>query len=288
MRKLLLATFFFIGLAFQSDVFSQPFKLLKDINGGVLYDLARPVNLIESGGAIFFRVGYPYASNKNRGPQEGLWKSDGTDAGTIQIKGLSSVETMETLVKVNSTFFFTIYNTSTFISELWKSDGSQAGTELVRTWPASNQSYLYRAHSLTPVNDILYFTIRTAEEEDELWKSDGTSAGTFALKSSWYIENLINVNGNLFFTAAEEALPYHRLWKSDGTELGTVLVKDIYAGVAAPYFSNFYNANGVLFFSANDQLNGAEVWKSDGTMPGPSWLKNLNQVLAEVIPGALQ
>ena len=100
-------------------------------------------------------------------------------------------------------------------------------------------------------------------------------AGTEMLKAASYIENLIDVNGTLFFTAAEDAVPYHRLWKSDGSVDGTVLVKDIFAGAGNPYLYNFFNANGVLFFTGIDGVNGGELWKSDGTEIGTVLVKDI-------------
>lgn len=63
-----------------------------------------------------------------------LWKSDGTNAGTVLVKDIqagpgSSVSS--DLMNVNGTLFFTA-NTTTEGNELWKSDGTTAGTLLVQ------------------------------------------------------------------------------------------------------------------------------------------------------------
>ena len=39
--------------------------------------------------------------------------------------------------------------------------------------------------------------------------------------------------------------------------------------------SNLVNVNGNLFFSANDGVNGVELWKSDGTVAGTLMIKDL-------------
>src|SRR4051812_40225926 len=49
------------------------------------------------------------------------------------------------------------------------------------------------------------------------------------------------------------------------------LVKDINPGSVgsfAPAGNETANVNGVVFFTANDGVNGVELWKSDGTASG--------------------
>ena len=43
----------------------------------------------------------------------------------------------------------------------------------------------------------------------------------------------------------------------------------------APLQNNLTDVNGTLFFSANDDANGQELWKSDGTEAGTSMVKNI-------------
>ena len=92
---------------------------------------------------------------------------------------------------------------------------------------------------------------------------------------------LIDVNGTLFFVASTPTTGVE-LWKSDGTVAGTVLVKDIRPGIASSFAGyNFFateltNVNGTLFFTANDGINGFELWKSDGTAAGTVLVKDIN------------
>nr|WP_322679092.1 hypothetical protein [Nostoc sp. DedQUE03] len=72
-----------------------------------------------------------------------------------------------------------------------------------------------------------------------MWKSDGTEAGTVRVKdingrSNSSPNNLINVNGTLYFNAYNGKGGYE-LWKSDGTEAGTGRLKDIKTGIDASY-----------------------------------------------------
>src|SRR5262245_11617858 len=66
-------------------------------------------------------------------------------------------------------------------------------------------------------------------------------------------ENLVNVNGTLFFTASTPRFGTE-LWKSDGTPEGTSMVKDINPGSASTFRSgidaSLTNVNGTLYFVA--------------------------------------
>jgi ELWxxDGT repeat protein len=91
------------------------------------------------------------------------------------------------------------------------------------------------------------------------------------------IGNAINVNGVLFYRTQTGANGFE-LWKSNGTEVGTLMVKDIYPGTASSYHSSttiLTNINGVLYFTANDGINGEELWKSDGTAAGTVMVQDI-------------
>jgi len=257
----------FAYLLFQLPAFSQPFTLLKDINFGsnniCLSVKPQPLNLTELNGQLFFTI------QGNTSPN-GLWKSDGTNAGTARIKEILTEESIASLTKVNDVLFFSVFNANTGIRELWKSDGTLTGSILVKSWP----NYVSITNPV-PANGILYFTIN-AGAAIELWKSDGTDAGTVVLKSFSAIQNLTDVDGTLFFSANEEVPPYrYNLWKSNGTPAGTELVKDIYAGSGSTSFGDFYKGNGILYFVGNDGVNGSELWKSDGTDAGTMMIKDI-------------
>jgi ELWxxDGT repeat protein len=225
-------------------------------------------------GTLFFR-----ASNGINGYE--LWKSDGTDAGTVLVKDIRSglsTSSPRHLTNVNGTLFFSA-NNGTNGQELWKSNGTDAGTVLVKDirsgTAGSFPSYL------TNVNGTLFFRAYTATNGYELWKSNGTDAGTVLVKdifsgaSSSYAGLLTNVNGTLFFRASNGTNGYE-LWKSDGTDAGTVLVKDIRSGTSSSSPSSLTNVNGTLFFSANNGTNGQELWKSDGTDAGTFQVEDIH------------
>jgi ELWxxDGT repeat protein len=83
-----------------------------------------------------------------------------------------------------------------------------------------------------------------------LMKSDGTSEGTKVLKEFQSINNLVEVNGELYFIADDGT--GNRLWRSDGTARGTVLVKDLYPGADPNFPQDLFEIDGVLFYAAID------------------------------------
>lgn len=222
-----------------------------------------------------------------------LWKSDGTVPGTVLVRdihpwvGWSSNPTE--LTDVNGTLFLVADDGSLFLgAELWKSDDTLGGTTMVKdVFPGSSSS---GATWLTNVNGTLFFRANDGTSGSELWKSDGTDPGTLLVKdlipgaSSSSPFHLTNVGGTLFFAATGPGGIGRELFKSDGTDAGTVLVKEICPGSCGGFTSllqyNFLVAvGGMLFFTADDGVNGRELWKSDGTGPGTA-------MVLDIMPGS--
>jgi ELWxxDGT repeat protein len=250
-------------------------QMLVDVNHNTFG--SNPTDLVAIGSSVFFS-----ADGGTHG--YGLWKSDGTAAGTTLLLGIhsTSAEPNPTnLTNVNGTLYFTSG------MELWKSDGTAAGTVMVKeldpTGPIYFGSY---PQNLTNVTGILYFAASDGVHGNELWKSDGTAAGTVVVKDidpgsrSSYPILLTNVNATLFFTASDGA-SVAELWKSDGTAAGTVLVKDVYPGTNFSYLGHLTDVkltggSDTLFFAASDGVHGDELWKSDGTTAGTVMLKDID------------
>ncbi|MFN9720516.1 MAG: ELWxxDGT repeat protein [Planctomycetota bacterium] len=108
-----------------------------------------------------------------------LWKSDGTNTGTILVKDIQAGAgdgLPENLTAVGTTLYFSA-NNGTNGQELWKSDGTSGGTVLVKDLVPGNGDGSPRG--LANANGTLFFTGRNpATSAFNPWLSDGTSNGT--------------------------------------------------------------------------------------------------------------
>jgi len=239
--------------------------LIKDVNTGP--SSYGPTGLTNVGGTYFF-------THVDADGRE-LWKSDGTESGTVKVKdinpGRASSDPFK-LTAVGNTLFFTA-STSSHGRELWTSDGTTSGTVMVKdiysaTGIDSNPD------NLTVFGSTLYFTATNSSNGTELWTSDGTLNGTVLVKDIYPGQNNSNIFSNLtvvgaeiFFTATN-GTDGSELWKSDGTSTGTVQVKDIYSGSGSSYPSIQLVSGSTLYFTADNSTNGTELWKSNGTTTG--------------------
>jgi ELWxxDGT repeat protein len=279
----------------KSDGTTAGTTLVKDIHpgtyigyyGGYYFNSYSPSNLTNVNGTLFF--GANDGTNRWK-----LWKSDGTEAGTLPVSSVGLYPS--NLTDVNGTLFFTADDPASG-TELWKSDGTAAGTVLVKDIsPGGDNSF---PRNLTNVNGTLFFTADDGTHGAELWKSDGTAAGTTMVKdiypgSSWVYHpdylfggqwnyepnssipgDLTNVNGTLFF-AAQDGTHGFELWKSDGTTAGTTFVKDIFPGSIGSYPRYLTNVNGTLCLATWDSTYRFKLWKSDGTATGTTLVKDIS------------
>jgi len=273
---------------------SQVFSILKDINPGS--PGSSPTYFTGIDGKVIFR-----ASDGVNGTE--LWRTDGTAGGTVLLKDInpgSASSSPSHFININGTVYFRANNGVNGI-ELWKTDGTTAGTVMVKDiYPGATSS---SPQHLTNLNGTLVFTANTFLRGNELWKSNGTSAGTLMVKDiytgisgsnpSWFTQ----LGSDLYF-AAKDAAHGTELWKTNGTSGGTVLVKDIFPGTdgvtGLPNASNpisLLNVNNTLFFTAFDNINGWDLYKSNGTAAStvnvdpaasismPTWLTGMNGVL---------
>jgi ELWxxDGT repeat protein len=90
--------------------------MVKDIDPGSAGSY--PDNLANVSGTLFFTANYTTGSDQ-------LWKTNGTSAGTVLVKDLSS--DVGDFTNVNGTLFF-VKDIAPYGLELWKSDGTAGGT----------------------------------------------------------------------------------------------------------------------------------------------------------------
>src|SRR5204863_4848600 len=89
----------------------------------------------------------------------------------------------------------------------------------------------------------------------------------------------IDLNGTLFFTAAESRFGNRSLWTTDGTAAGTVKVEDGYVGM-------LHERDGELLFARSTAAPGAySLWKSDGTAGAAVELPRAGTGASNATPG---
>jgi ELWxxDGT repeat protein len=212
-----------------------------------------------------------------------LWRSDGTQAGTVMVKDINTGgdSNPQSLVNLNGVLFFSasgVVNGVATGRELWKSDGTEIGTVQVRDIsPGGGNS---NPTELTAVSGTLYFAADDGTHGVELWKSRGTATTTVLVSDidpggSSNPDHLTAVNTTLYFVARNG--PNGReLWKSTGTRTRTILVKDIAPGGVSSDPDHLTSVNGILYFSADDGPSGQELWKTNGTNSGTIRVKDIN------------
>ncbi|MFP2913609.1 ELWxxDGT repeat protein, partial [Pyxidicoccus sp. 3LFB2] len=213
-----------------------------------------------------------------------LWKSDGTEAGTVRVRDIShgGRGSAPALMKDVGGVLYFVADDGWTGKELWKSDGTEPGTVRVRDIkPGIGSSY---PDALVNADGQLYLVASDGVVGSELWKSDGTEAGTVLVKN-------IHTNGIYEGSSSPYTLfPWGRrlllraddglgkgaeLWKSDGTTAGTVMVMDINPGSGSSVLWEFARVGDSVFFAADDGT-GFKLWKTNGSASGTVRVANVH------------
>lgn len=267
-KRILIQLVLLIG-TFKSNA-QNPY-LVKDINPNSAW--SSPRNLTKVNQTVFFEA------ITNLG--WGLWKSDGTTAGTVLLKSFGPDNELYNLADMNGVLYFRA-NDGTNGFELWKSDGTVAGTVMVKDInPGSASSY---PSDFIYFNNQIFFVAGDNTNGPAIWTTDGTTAGTVIFKdltpgtsTGGGAFSLTIMGNNFYFWGNPVAQTSRELWKSDGTNSGTVLVK-AFSGFTTP---SIKVSNGRLFFAYGGGAAGyMGVWVSDGTTAGTTLLKQLDVAIA--------
>lgn len=257
-----------------------------------------PDELVSAGNRVFFRRQYV-------GPDNELWSTDGTVAGTTKITAAGLVSDIGAHFAWGNKLFFAGKNASGMIYP-WISDGTSAGTFPLVDSPLSIAEWM--VVTPTVMGGKLYFA---TDNGTELYESDGTRAGTHIVPTPslfFPIDKMSNVGGKLLISDAfslwtcttsgvmenlgsyfdiKEMTPMdgvvyfnanldsagYQLHRTDGTAAGTYLV----AAVSPGNYSFFLPraAGNKLFFVGHTAAEGDEWWVTDGTLAGSHLITDL-------------
>lgn len=149
-----------------------------------------------------------------------VWRSDGTEAGTVRIAENVPVPeclTRTDFVEAHGLYYWYVSRSSA--PELWRSDGTVEGTFALAKFDGPYGDSLQECtdHPLHLSNGLLYFVGNSPVHGPEPWVTDGTAAGTRMLadidpgpapSSPW---ELMTVGDMLYLSAADRAGGYE-LW----------------------------------------------------------------------------
>lgn len=226
-----------------------------------------------------------------------LWKSDGTEVGTLLVKdsvGFLTTGDLPEIKAFNGQLIFLTRNSSTdsLYLQLWKSDGTENGTQVIRQKGRDFSSGDDLASGkLTLFNGKLYFNFYDATGGSEPFYTDGTTAGTQMLKdiqtsfqgmntTPSYPHRFTVIGNALYFWAIPFVNGFglkQTLFKSDGTTANTILVKEFEGNLSqTTVLSHLVEYEGKVYFSASTTGSGYELWSSDGTEAGTQKVKEIN------------
>jgi len=218
--------------------------------------------MVSSGGALYVQTG---------SSDPGIWKSDGTEAGTVRIHSgsvshLTDAEGVLYYVSLYEPGGVSLRSISPWLT----------GTTLVRRF--STASVTEDPFSATTgAGGLLFFLLRDGYQY-QLWRSDGTDLGTYRVSEVAASGPLVSDGTGVYFIGFDR-VHGSELWHSSGTPEGTARVRDIHAGPGSSSPAELKIVGGVLLFSADDGVHGRELWRSDSTEEG-------THLLEDICPGA--
>jgi ELWxxDGT repeat protein len=244
---------------------------LADLNPGGAS--SSPADFTGVGGSTYFTA-------VGAGSGRELWWTDGNSATRVaDIRpGPASSDPSE-LINLGGVLVF-VADDGVHGRELWRYDGVNppAMAADLSGLGGSNPGDLVNA-----AGTLFFHAQSDPATGDELWKYDGFNPpvmlapmpGGIAFTGGSDPTDLTAVGGTVYFWANDSPMHATELWKSNGTDSGTVLVEDINTTFEPPPGSGFLGqerlpmaaVGGQLLFDANNDTDGIELWKYDGTNP---------------------
>lgn len=267
-----------------------PYRV-KDINP---HGSAHPIRLIAQDQGIYFAA--------RAGGETALWRSDGTEQGTILVKSFGS-NSIENPVGSSPWAMAgsNLYLTTDFPSAVWRSDGTEAGTVQLPGPPECDYP-----HMLTAVGNSIFFFADGAGDwlcvagepsrkvsyvgpdnprdavpgksllffmtGGKIGVSDGTGVGTKIFDTPFVTtggsSSMATIDDILFFEGCISSYYDCELWKLAEGGGAPQLVLDIEPGNGSSNPRGLFAMNDSVYFNATTEALGPRLWKSDGSAAG--------------------
>lgn len=198
-----------IYLMAEGNPATDGFELFKADQGGA--SMVRNINPVEFGGsqpnAVDFHgmvyKGELYFNAYERTHADALWKTDGTEAGTIMVKDIYPGSNEEKgyigVMKVYKDYLYFTADDGTPGIDLWRTDGTESGTVKVKDFGGGVSGNFHE------LDGKLYFIGNDGSYGNELWVTDGTEEGTnmvedFNPGASLGVGGIIVFEGRIFLS----------------------------------------------------------------------------------------
>ncbi|MBU1579298.1 MAG: choice-of-anchor D domain-containing protein, partial [Bacteroidetes bacterium] len=242
----------------KSDGTEAGTQMIKDIRSG-----SAGISGVDATNGMFVFGGSLYLSLNDDNTGAGLWKTDGTAAGTVQVKDING-SYLYNFYEKNGDLYFTAYTGST---TFWKSDGTTAGTIQISYVAGGGAAY----------NGNFYYVDNSAN----LWKTNGSPGNESLFKENFKVIAFVGVMDSklIMFAESYDVITDgpergFELWQIDGTTVSRLT--DLHPGSrdAVDMENPQYIMNGAQFYFVGNDGLGYSLWKSNGTTAGTVKVKS--------------
>ncbi len=275
-----------------SDATEAGTYMVKDIAAGTAFSLWNPEgsyaakSLTDVNGTAFF-----FANDGIHGYE--LWKSDGTEAGTMLVKNIGdgqqgirpSDNVFAECIAIDGILYFVAYLDGVG-HEVWRSDGTEDGTYMIGE-AITGDNYTTYPCNLCNAGGSLWFGAKSFNPISGIWRYDGSNLIQIsdAFLNKWNQQsqhNFVWHDGYAYFGAGTNINDTH-IWRSNGGAMSAEwFIQTNTNGQSRPH--TFLTIEDGFLFTAEGE-DEAQVFVSDGTVNGTIPLKYADGSIAYIPSG---